>query len=972
MRNLSASFLFTVILFCSAHIRAQVPLDSSFTTPGFYTTQSSSITAATFQPDGKLIMAGNFMRYNDQPVTNLIRLQTNGRIDPTFDATAKTNGQISMIEVQADGKILLGGSFSTFKNSLLNRQLIRLNADGTLDNTFTAPEIVRYGFSSVDLFRAQPDGKVLVYGYGLNPGIAEPVLIRLNKNGSRDTSFHYNAQLPEGERLTAFAAQADGKIYVAGSFTSFAGKPLKHIVRLTPAGSVDDSFKTPGFLHYDANQPAYITALVPSVDGTLLVGGSFYYCGTYPTSGIARLKKDGRIDSSFQVSYNYMPQVITKLDTTAGSLLAGGLFYADGNQFMLMRFRKDGSADPTFTSPVAQPSNKTRYNPMAFSTLPDKSIAMGGDFGAYYDGTYHSGFAHFFEDGRVDPSIKAKFQQIGTVYKTLVTKEGKILVGGNFDLYGTKPVSNLVRLLPSGVLDSTFQNTTGPDGIVTQIAETADSEIIISGGFQNVGGHSSSYLARLLQDGTLDTRFLSGSRPNSDEINSLLPLPDGKLMVGGHFRSFGGYASRGIVRLLADGSLDHTFQTPAPTPWYSIGTMALLQNNQVLIGNNSYLSTPDFSLPLVVWKLNEDGSIDNSFKTQNQGGYPVAQKIGVSPAQKIYYSGEVLKPNGSPNSFTFTRGLLRLKANGSNDPASAFPNTFYVNDFKVLGDSAVLACGRNIGWNDSANYIMRFKPDLSIDSSFNPIALFYDLKTLDCMPDGRIVVAGEPVRFFNFDAEPIPSIAILKSPSLQVVEEDTLLQNITGTLNAGTNSIGNATTTQIKIFNTGTTTALLDNGTAGIALIEGGDAASFSIGSGNMATALHKNDSLLLTIQFKPTTTGEKTARLNIVYNNGIKQRYSITLKATATSVITALDPVPEAGRTIVYPNPSNGHFYVKSSLRQFDLFVYDVLGRPVAQRHKQPADQLIPVRLQHASKGVYWLKFVTSKATVIRQVVIQ
>jgi hypothetical protein len=241
------------------------------------------------------------------------------------------------------------------------------------------------------------------------------------------------------------------------------------------------------------------------------------------------------------------------------------------------------------------------------------------------------------------------------------------------------------------------------------------------------------------------------------------------------------------------------------------------------------------------------------------------------------------------------------------------------------------------------------------------------------MPDGRIVVAGEPVRFFNFDTEPIPNIAILNSPSLQVVENDTLVQNITGTLDAGTNSLSaNATTTQIKIYNTGTTTAILDNGAAGITLIEGADAASFSIGAGNTATALHKNDSLLLTIQFKPTTAGEKTARLTIAYNNGIKQRYSVTLKATATTVVTAIDPVPEAGRTIVYPNPSNGLFYVKSSLRQFDLFVYDVLGRPVAQRHKQPADQVITMRLQHAGKGVYWLKFVTSKTTVIRQIILQ
>jgi hypothetical protein len=106
-----------------------------------------------------------------------------------------------------------------------------------------------------------------------------------------------------------------------------------------------------------------------------------------------------------------------------------------------------------------------------------------------------------------------------------------------FNLYGTIPVSNLVRLLPSGVLDSTFQNTTGPDGMVTQIAETADSVIIISGGFQKVGGRSVTNLARLLRDGTLDTHFSSGSGPNFGDIYSILPLPNRKLLVGGSFKA---------------------------------------------------------------------------------------------------------------------------------------------------------------------------------------------------------------------------------------------------------------------------------------------------------------------------------------------------------------------------------------------------------------------------------------------------
>src|SRR5262249_39592003 len=144
---------------------------------------------------GKSIVAGDF---------GISRLNTNGLRDTNF--VTVVNQTVNAVVVQPDGKVLIGGNF-TVVNGTSRTNLTRLNTNGTLDTSFVAT--ADNGVFSVAL---QPDGKVLVGGLFLSVnGVARSHIARLNANGSLDTSF-LNGLVGADGRVTSFALQPDGRI----------------------------------------------------------------------------------------------------------------------------------------------------------------------------------------------------------------------------------------------------------------------------------------------------------------------------------------------------------------------------------------------------------------------------------------------------------------------------------------------------------------------------------------------------------------------------------------------------------------------------------------------------------------------------------------------------------------------------------------------------------------------------------------
>jgi uncharacterized delta-60 repeat protein len=116
-------------------------LTASATLPAFSTGNafaSAQIHSVVVQPDGKLLVGGHF-NYSSNGVTssNLVRLNADGSADATFAVGRGVNGAVRALALQADGKVLVGGDFSSY-NGTNAPNLMRLNTDGTPDVTFAA------------------------------------------------------------------------------------------------------------------------------------------------------------------------------------------------------------------------------------------------------------------------------------------------------------------------------------------------------------------------------------------------------------------------------------------------------------------------------------------------------------------------------------------------------------------------------------------------------------------------------------------------------------------------------------------------------------------------------------------------------------------------------------------------------------------------------------------------------------------
>ena len=170
-------------------------------------------------------------------------------LDTSFDPGQGPDAEVRTIAIQVDGKVLVGGIFDQFNGGLTSLNAVRLNTDGSLDNTFSPPsplDPVGVG-GTVRKIIIQNDGKILLAG-----GVRRTVfpitnlgIIRLNSDDSLDNSFDLQGEGFDGEVLDA-VIQPDGKIVVCGGFDLFNGSTApgmaSGIARLNSDGTLDAAF----------------------------------------------------------------------------------------------------------------------------------------------------------------------------------------------------------------------------------------------------------------------------------------------------------------------------------------------------------------------------------------------------------------------------------------------------------------------------------------------------------------------------------------------------------------------------------------------------------------------------------------------------------------------------------------------------------------------------------------------------------
>ena len=535
-------------------------IDTNFTV-----TANHGVQSMLRQADGRVVLGGQFTRFGDQPRNNLARLNSDGTVDAGFNPGAVLDpgpdDGVDSLAIQPDGRILAAG-FLFKTNEPGRRTLLRFFPDGTWDSVF--PTIT----GGVRTVRVEMDGHILVAGAFQNL-LGEPRshIARLLPDGSLSPSF--TPLITGSAGILDISLQSDGKIIVCGGFTNVAGHARNRIARFHRDGTVDATFNPPARAH------VYVVALQP--DDRVIVAGQ-----VGPNSP-NRLHPDGSRDTNF--NYIAQGQGIWSSIVQTNGILVGGEFSSLGGQIArnFAFIRRDGTLDTN----LVQVGGRIH----CMDVYPDGRILLGGDISVGPAGSNRLGLARIHVDGSIDQVVSnvggircvavhpvtgnilvggdlqypggrtgiAQFHENGAADESLTFSasdaprcfafqaDGSTLVGGGFTTFGGYPVRKVARITTNGVIDTTF--SPGPPtsfGIVYSMVLQADSKIIVSGIFYEMGGQPRTNIARLNPDGTLDVTF---NIVASGFIDGLALQPDGKLLVCGDFASVAGEPRASVARL---------------------------------------------------------------------------------------------------------------------------------------------------------------------------------------------------------------------------------------------------------------------------------------------------------------------------------------------------------------------------------------------------------------------------------------
>ncbi|MDX2188374.1 MAG: T9SS type A sorting domain-containing protein [Bacteroidota bacterium] len=670
---------------CIARLNEDGSLDGTFN-PGLGASGSvpSVVYVVVMQSDGKILIGGNFTNYNGRPRKCIARLNADGSLDSTFKVGSGTNDVVYTLALQSDGKVLMGGKFTTYNGTTCNR-IVRLMGDGTLDTLFKSGNGANGDVHAIVL---QPDGKVYIGGnFTIYFNSNRNRIARLNTDGSLDTLF--KSSNGTNGKIRAIAIQQDGKVLIGGDFNNYNSSDRNHIARLNTDGSLDATF-IPGTA---ANN--LILTLSLQTDGKVLIGGVFTSYNGSDMNRIARLKSNGSLDSIFNPGIgadNYVDALAIQAD---GKILIGGSFsnYNSIARNRVTRINTNGSLDAFFN-----PNTGANNYVFTLDIQPDEKILIGGYFTSV-SGTSRNRIARLNKNGSNDTTFNpGKGIQYGSIWAVKHQLDGKILIGGNFTIYNGVLRNYIARLEHDGSIDSSFNLGLGPNSIIYDIAIQPDGKIIVGGAFSSYNGINCSAIARLNSDGTLDNTFIKGIIVNG-RINSIAIQNDGKILIGGPFYTYQGILSKQIARLNLDGSLDISFNPGTGADW-TVESLALQSDGKVLIGGwfESYNGIPKNRLV----RLNSNGSLDSTF---NLGTGPdrAVKAIAVQQDGKILIGGEF----DNYNSITCNH-ITRLNKDGTFDISfkSGTGTNNYVNDIALQSNGKAWLAGDFTSYNQTGvNYV---------------------------------------------------------------------------------------------------------------------------------------------------------------------------------------------------------------------------------------------------------------------------
>jgi uncharacterized delta-60 repeat protein len=669
--------------------------------------ERTSVRRVVVQPDGKFLAAGYFNVVNMSVRDGIARFNADGSLDTTFNPPILTGTGstpdiliISALALQADGKILIGGNFTTGTGTNMRRGIARLNTDGSLDLSFNINTAEQASGGTIRDIEVSADGKIIIGGdYGA--GNRQDV-IRVLPDGTVDAAF--NAQIPSTPSNSGaydVAVQPDGKILTSLKYSSGDGI----MYRFNADGSID-------FSHAVSGVSDIVNRFVLQPDGKILLGGSFEFIDGFTVpEGIMRLNANGTVDTSFNISNSGASSDVTDIELLAGGkiLISGsfGSYNGVGRQNIAV-LNSDGSLDNSYiyTGRALFPSD------LAVQADGKLVVATRAD---WLDVLY-SPLARLNADASVDTSIQPFMGSGGKGYKVLVQPDGKILVGGFFNHIDMTFRRDLVRFDQSGMLDSSFVPLAiaSLTGYVSELDLQPDGKILAAGNISNA--------ERRNTDGTFDFTF-----SNSPNPPSIRYLPDGKyLLVSGE-----------IVRYSQSGFFE------SQTVRFNFGGVAYkaaIQPDGKIIIVGTFTQINFTTNRGRIARLNSDGTFDAAFEPPG-GANGRINDVFLQADGKILIGGQFTSVNGNSN----YKYLARLNADGTLDGSFNPILNGEVTCFKMQPNGRILVAGAFSLINGiSRKNMARLLHNGTLDNSFN-LGSGTDglIRSIDLQADGKIIIGGD-------------------------------------------------------------------------------------------------------------------------------------------------------------------------------------------------------------------------------------
>ncbi|MEW6157485.1 MAG: hypothetical protein AB1813_08640 [Verrucomicrobiota bacterium] len=756
------------------------------------------ILSVAVQTDGKTLAAGRFTSFNRLNRRGLVRLNPNGEMDTGFNSGTGPSGTVRCVTVQPDGRILIGGEFLTF-NGVSRRGIARLNSDGSLDLSFD-PEGGARGW--VYCVAAREDGKLLLGGdFTTFAGVSANRIVQLDSSGKVDATFNVGAGADSV--VHSITIQQNGQILVMGEFTRFNNAIRNRIARLDPNGNLDLPFNSGS----GPSGPVFFA--IPQKDGYIVIGGGFTRISGKRSPRLARLEPNGTLDPTFDVGLGALGVSAGVLQGETKCLIVGGFsHYAGDIQTAIARIHLS-NAPPTIPRILSQPSHATvkeasptnfavtvrGSKPIAYqwfrqdgvvAATPrmqganDRELTLGSpvvsDTGAYSvlvsnpAGSVRSEQAvlSVWLDPARPGSIDSSFYlgPVDAAVRTLIKlPNGQLIIGGDFKNINGTPKAGLARAHANGTLDDAFVPKIG--GNVEALALQGNGGLLVGGRLAEEGSAPKSCIFRLTADGAIDSSFSAVMREGA-VIAQILAQPDGRILVAGLIPLQDTAPFHCLVRLESNGALDLSFSTPARTT--SLESCIELQpDGKILLGGR--LMIPNLNNPGLV-RLLQDGRLDPTFPVQNWQQRFVTN-LELDSQERIVVIGD------------FEKHIARLLPDGSDDPTflpaniSRHPTGFF-QGLAIQPDGRILVNASATQDRISREGFVRLNSDGSIDALFDVKWSIWQPKPIIILDDeNRILIAGgltsvERLHGGDTTAAALPPNLYYESPDREAVQRSTV------------------------------------------------------------------------------------------------------------------------------------------------------------------------------------------------------